>query len=141
MCKSLFNVLSICLIICLSTCPSSCHICRTSWPTKLRAHPVFATCLYNWHSIYSFIYSLFISLSIHYFSFIYLLSISLSIFFLSLYWSLYLSFIYPLSRRVGMKFKFGGADPIFTCVILINIKNDQNINSSVVKGNKLFSYF
>ena len=32
----------------------------------------------------------------------------------------------------------GGADVIFSCVILLNIKNDPKINSSVIKKNKLF---
>ena len=39
-------------------------------------------------------------------------------------------------RGVGMKFKLEGLT-----LLLLNIKNDQKINSSVVKGNKLFSYF
>ena len=33
-----------------------------------------------------------------------------------------------------MKFKLGGADLIFSCAILFNIKNDKKINLFVVKG-------
>ena len=44
----------------------------------------------------------------------------------------------PNIRGVGMKFKLGGAD---LSVILLNIKMTKEINSSVVKRNKLFSYF
>ena len=44
-------------------------------------------------------------------------------------------------RGVGMKFELGGLTLQFSCIILLNIKDNQTINLSVVKGNKLLSYF